>query len=155
MELSDEFTVNVPIGPAWDVLTDINRIAPCMPGATLDEVHGDEFRGTMKVKVGPVVAEYKGRATFLERDPIAGRAVLRAERSEVRGQGSANAIITAQACARGRGDPRLGGDRSRGNGRVAQFGRGVLSDVSTRLIDQFVGSLETTVLASFPGASPA
>ena len=147
MQLSDEFTVAVPVGAAWDVLTDVTRIAPCMPGAKLDEVDGDEFRGTMKVKVGPVAAEYKGKAIFLEQDPTAYRAVLRAEGRETRGQGGANATITAQLAPDGAATRVLVSIDLAITGRVAQFGRGVLADVSTKLIGQFVNSLESTVLA--------
>src|SRR5438552_5189900 len=95
MELTNEFTVGVPVSEAWAVLTDVERIAPCMPGAELQEVAGEEYRGVVKVKVGPITAQYKGRATFVERDERGGRAVLRAEGRDTRGQGNANATITA------------------------------------------------------------
>lgn len=150
MELTNEFTVNVPIDEAWQVLTDVTRIAPAMPGARLDTVEGDEYRGVVKVKVGPVTAEYKGAATFVERDADAHRAVLRAEGRETRGQGNATATITASLAPDGDGTRVSVITDLSITGRVAQFGRGVLADVSNKLLGQFVSSLETTV---FGGAS--
>src|SRR2546423_7608444 len=96
MELTNEFVVPVTVDDAWKLLTDVERIAPCMPGAELQEIEGDEYRGIVKVKVGPITAQYKGKATFVERDEDAGTAVLRAEGRDTRGQGNANATITAQ-----------------------------------------------------------
>ncbi len=152
MELANEFTVAVPIDEAWDVLTDVARIAPAMPGAKLETVEGDEYRGAVKVKVGPVTAEYKGTATFLERDPVAHRAVLRAEGRETRGQGNATATITATLESDGPTTRVSVVTDLTITGRVAQFGRGVLADVSNKLLGQFVASLETTVLGG--GANP-
>lgn len=146
MELTNEFSVKVPIEEAWGVLTDVTRIAPAMPGAKLETVEGDEYRGVVKVKVGPVTAEYKGAATFLERDPVAHRAVLRAEGRETRGQGNATATITATLVPEGTGTHVSVITDLNITGRVAQFGRGVLADVSNKLLGQFVSSLETTVL---------
>ena len=94
MELTNEFTVGVPLDEAWAILTDVERIAPCMPGAQLQEVEGDEYRGIVKVKVGPITAQYKGVASFIEQEAPT-RAVLRAEGREARGQGRATATITA------------------------------------------------------------
>ncbi len=156
MELTNEFSVNVPVDEAWDVLTDVTRIAPAMPGAKLEAVEGDEYRGLVKVKVGPVTAEYKGVATFLERDSVAHRAVLRAEGRETRGQGNATAIITATLVPEGAGTRVSVVTDLSITGRVAQFGRGILGDVSNKLLGQFVTSLETTVLgAGAPGAAEA
>src|SRR5579871_5299375 len=95
MELNNEFRVGVSVPDAWKVLTDVERIAPMLPGAQLQEVEGDEYRGIVKVKVGPITAQYKGKAHFVEQDQAAGRAVLRAEGRDTRGQGNANATITA------------------------------------------------------------
>src|SRR4029077_20906218 len=95
MQITDQFRVDVPIDEAWHILLDIERIAPCMPGAELQEVQGDEFRGIVKVKVGPITAQYKGKAAFVERDEAAGKLVLRAEGRDTRGQGNANATVTA------------------------------------------------------------
>lgn len=173
MELNHEFRVSVPVEQAWSVLTDLERIAPCMPGAQLQEVEGDEYRGVVKVKVGPITAQYKGKARFeaLERD--AGRAVLRAEGRDTRGQGNANATVTATLTAEGDSATRVAiATDLTVTGKVAQFGRGVLADVSAKLLDQFVHQLETDVLSgggsgpeggsgaaggsrSGPGAAPA
>src|SRR5580765_1827334 len=101
MELTNEFRVNAPIGRTWQVLTDLERIAPCMPGAQLQEVEGDEHRGIVKVKVGPITAQYKGMARIVDRDEEGGRLVLRAEGRETRGQGNASALITANLKADG------------------------------------------------------
>src|SRR5580693_5749966 len=95
MELTNEFRVAVPVDQAWDVLTDVERIAPCLPGAQLQEVEGDDYRGIVKVKVGPITAQYKGTARMVTRDAGAHRAVLRAEGRDTRGQGNANATVTA------------------------------------------------------------
>jgi carbon monoxide dehydrogenase subunit G len=147
MELLNEFTVEVPVDEAWAILTDVTRIAPCMPGAQLLEVAGDEYRGLVKVKVGPVTAEYRGKVMFVEQDPVAYRAVLRAEGRETRGQGNANATITATLEPVGGATKVVVSTNLTITGRVAQFGRGVLADVSNKLLSQFVTSLESMVLA--------
>lgn len=147
MELTNEFTVDIPVEEAWTVLTDVSRIAPCMPGAQLQEITGDEYRGSVKVKVGPITAEYRGKATFVEQDPSAHRAVLRAEGREARGQGNASATVTAVLEPAGAGTRVSVATDLVITGRVAQFGRGVLADVSSKLLGQFVESLESTVLA--------
>src|SRR5437879_8407490 len=103
MELSNEFHVAIPVAEAWALLTDVERIAPCMPGAELQEVEGDEYRSIVKVKVGPITAQYKGSARFVERDDDGRRAVLRAEGRDTRGQGNANATITATLAPEGHG----------------------------------------------------
>ncbi|MGH8987532.1 MAG: SRPBCC family protein [Acidimicrobiales bacterium] len=153
MELTNEFNVKIPVDEAWEVLTDVTRIAPAMPGAKLETVEGDEYRGVVKVKVGPVTAEYKGAATFLERDPVAHRAVLRAEGRETRGQGNATATITATLAPEGEGTRVSVVTDLSITGRAAQFGRGVLADVSNKLLGQFVSTLETTVLGGASGAT--
>jgi carbon monoxide dehydrogenase subunit G len=147
MELTNDFRVGVPIDQAWDVLTDVERIAPCLPGAQLQEVEGDVYRGIVKVKVGPIAVQYKGQAHFLERDDDAHKAVLRAEGRETRGQGNANATITASLAPHSDGTAVSIVTDLAITGRVAQFGRGVLADVSTKLLHQFVDCLESTVLA--------
>ena len=147
MELSNEFEVPVPIDQAWGILTDIERIAPCLPGAQLQEVEGDEYRGIVKVKVGPITAQYKGVARLLEKDDATHRALLQASGRDTRGAGNASADIRAELV--GKGDAThvsLVTDLTI-TGKVAQFGRGVLADVSAKLLDQFVANLEVTVLA--------
>jgi carbon monoxide dehydrogenase subunit G len=146
MELTNEFRVGVPVERAWEVLTDVELIAPCMPGAQLQEIEGEEYRGVVKVKVGPITAQYKGVARFLEEDEAAHKVVLRAEGRETRGQGNANATITATMTPDGDGtDVAVVTDLTI-TGRVAQFGRGVLADVSAKLLGQFVDCLESKLL---------
>src|SRR5215475_12861988 len=122
MELTNEFTVGVPVERAWQVLTDVELIAPCMPGAQLQEVEGDEYRGIVKVKVGPITAQYKGAARFLERDEPGRRAVLKADGRETRGQGNASATITATLEADGDGTKVTVLTDLHITGKVAQFG---------------------------------
>jgi len=147
MELTNDFRVDLPVDRAWAVLTDVERIAPCMPGAQLQEVEGDTYRGVVKVKVGPITAQYKGQATFVEQDEAGHVAVLRAEGRETRGQGNANATITARLQPDGNGTAVSVVTDLTVTGKVAQFGRGVLADVSAKLLDQFVACLEQTVLS--------
>ena len=163
MELTNEFTVAVPPSDAWAVLTDVERIAPCMPGAELQEVQGDEYRGIVKVKVGPITAQYKGKAVFVERDESGGKVVLRAEGRDTRGQGNANATITATLVPDGSGTKVTVSTDLAVTGKVAQFGRGVMADVSAKLLGQFVDCLENNVLgapatgeaAAAPAPAPA
>ena len=159
VELTNEFSVPVPVEQAWAVLTDIERIAPCMPGTTLEEVDGDEYRGNVKVKVGPMTAQYRGAARFLERDDAAHRAVLRAEGREARGQGNAAATITATVAADGDGSVVKVVTDLTITGKVAQFGRGVLADVSARLMKEFADRLaqdlsKVSVAAADPPGTP-
>jgi uncharacterized protein len=154
VELNNEFRVGVPVDRAWAILTDVERIAPCLPGAELQEVEGDEYRGIVKVKVGPITAQYKGKATFVEKDDAGHRAVLRAEGRDTRGQGNANATITATLTEEGSETAvRVVTDLTV-TGRVAQFGRGVLADVSAKLLDQFVACLERDLLSDEPTPEP-
>ena len=146
MELTNEFHVAVPVDRAWAVLTDVELIAPCLPGAQLEEIEGNEYRGGVKIKVGPITAQYKGKATFLEKDDVNHRAVLRAEGRDTKGQGNASATITATLVAAGTGtDVKVSTDLTI-TGKVAQFGRGVLADVSAKILGQFVTCLEHDVL---------
>ena len=147
MELVHEFTVAVPVERAWDVLTDVERIAPCMPGAELTGVDGGTYHGQVKIKVGPITAQYKGTASFAEKDEAARRVVLKASGRDTRGQGTAAATVTAaMAEEAGATTVSIVTDLSV-SGRVAQFGRGVMADVSARLLEQFVHNLEADVLA--------
>ena len=160
MELVNDFTVNAPIDEAWATLTDLERIAPCMPGAQLTEVEGETYRGLVKVKVGPITAQFKGQAHFVERDADAHRAALKAEGRDTGGKGNASAIITAQLVevAPSTTQVTVTTDLTI-TGKVAQFGRGALADVSDKLLKQFVSNLETMVLnqpapvADDPGTS--
>ncbi|MBM3684098.1 MAG: carbon monoxide dehydrogenase [Actinobacteria bacterium] len=158
MELNNEFEVDRPVAEAWAVLTDVERIAPCLPGAALEEIEGDEFRGSVKVKVGPITAQYKGKATFVEKDDAAFRAVLKAEGRDSRGQGNAAAMITAQLTDLGGRTKVVVSTDLTVTGKVAQFGRGVMADVSEKLLGQFVQNLEAKVLSQpspEPAAAPA
>ena len=148
MKIEDRFHVDVSLEEAWRVLLDIERIAPCMPGAELQEVEGDEYRGVVKVKVGPITAQYKGTARLVEADADAHRAVIEAQGRDTRGQGNASATVTMSLAADGTG---TGTEVSIDNdvtvtGKVAQFGRGVMADVSSKLLTQFVACLEDNVL---------
>ncbi|MCU1363638.1 MAG: carbon monoxide dehydrogenase subunit [Acidimicrobiaceae bacterium] len=159
MELSNEFEVAVPIERAWAVLTDLELIAPCLPGAQLREVEGEEYRGAVKIKVGPITTSYKGTIRITELDEIAHRAVMKAEGRESRGQGDVTATITANMSSSEAGTKVVITTDLTISGKVAQFGRGVLADVSAKMLDQFVANLESKVLveksesASQDGAS--
>ncbi len=155
MELTNDFRVGVPVERAWAVLTDVELIAPCMPGAQLQEVEGDDYRGIVKIKVGPITAQYKGTAKFVERDDEAHRAVLRAEGRDTRGQGNANATITATLTPDGDGTAVTVATDLTVTGRVAQFGRGVMADVSAKLLGQFVDCLENKLLVDDGGSADA
>lgn len=157
MELNNEFSVSVPVEEAWAVLTDLERIAPCMPGAELQEVEGDQYRGIVKIKVGPITAQYKGVAQFQERDDANHRAVIKAEGRDTRGQGNASAIVTASLTPEGDGTKVVVATDLTITGKVAQMGRGVLADVSAKLMGQFAEALEADVLAgsAAPAEAPA
>ncbi len=147
MELINEFTVNVPIEKAWVTLTDVELIAPCLPGAQLQEVDGETYRGQVKVKVGPILAQFKGEAHFVEKDDVNHKAVLRGKGRDLGGKGNADALITAQLTEATSSSTKLVVTTDLNiTGKVAQFGRGALADVSNKLLVQFVDNLETTVL---------
>ena len=148
MELTNEFRVAVPAAKTWEFLTDVERVAPCLPGATLLSVDGDEFTGAVKVKVGPITVSYKGEAAFVEKDAAAQRMVLNANGKETRGNGNAAAVVTAQLKNEGDATSVVITTDLTISGKAAQFGRGVLSDVSTNLIGQFAKSLEADLLGS-------
>ena len=148
MELVHEFTVAVPVEQAWDVLTDVQRIAPCLPGAELTGVDGGTYQGQVKVKVGPITAQYKGTASFAEKNEAARRVVLKASGRDTRGQGTASATVTATMVADGGSTTVSIVTDLSVSGRVAQFGRGVMADVSARLLEQFVHNLEADVLSA-------
>lgn len=149
MEMNNSFDVNNPIAETWTVLTDVERIAPCLPGARLTGMSGSDFQGLVKVKVGPITAQYKGTAKFVERDDDAYRAVISARGRDTRGAGNASATITAQL------EP-VDADVTRVHvktklsitGKVAQFGRGVMPDVSAKLMSQFADNLSELIAAS-------
>jgi carbon monoxide dehydrogenase subunit G len=147
MQIEHSFRVDVPVDEAWRVLMDIERIAPCMPGAQLQEVEGDEYRGVVKVKVGPITAQYKGSAKLESVDDATHTAVISAAGRDTRGQGNASATIKLELAPDGAGT-RVAVDTDLSiTGKVAQFGRGVIGDVSAKLLAQFVENLERDVLA--------
>ena len=141
MELQHSFSVPVDVDRAWAVLVDIEQVAPCMPGAALDTVDGDEFTGSVKVRLGPIGITYKGKARFVEKDQVAHRAVIDAQGKDARGNGTASATVTATL------HPQDDGTRVEVNtdlaitGKPAQFGRGVMVDVGNKLIGQFADCL--------------
>jgi carbon monoxide dehydrogenase subunit G len=155
MELNHEFTVAAPIGRAWAVLTDIEEIAPCMPGAELTEVDGDTYHGLVKIKVGPITAQYQGTALLTEKDETAHRVVLKASGRDARGQGNAAALVTATMTEHADGTLVSIITDLTVSGRVAQFGRGVMHDVSAKLLQQFVDNLEADVLGKPTGGAAA
>jgi carbon monoxide dehydrogenase subunit G len=150
VELNNEFRVAVPAAKTWEVLTDVERVAPCLPGATLLSVDGDEFTGAVKVKVGPITVSYQGDAAFLEKDASAQRVVLKANGKETRGNGNAAAIVTAQLKDEGDATSVVITTDLTISGKAAQFGRGVLADVAGSLIAQFAKSLEADMLGGAP-----
>lgn len=164
MQLEHEFVVPVPIEKAWDVLLDVEKMAPCMPGAAIDEIRGDEFDGRVKVKVGPITVTYAGTASFLEKDESARRITIKADGKEAKGSGTAAATILAVL--------KEAGDETTVHvttdlaitGRPAQFGRGVMIDVSNKLLQRFADCLSETIsptaqpepeVAASNGAAPA
>ena len=154
MDLNHTFTVNQPIAETWVVLTDLERIAPCLAGAELHEVHGDVFKGGVKIKVGPIVAQFKGEAQFVELDTVNFRAHLKASGRDIGGKGNASATITAQLTAITPTSTSVNvvTDLSI-TGKVAQFGRGALADISEKLIAQFADNLNA--LIDREGGTPA
>ncbi|HEY3008649.1 MAG TPA: SRPBCC family protein, partial [Micromonosporaceae bacterium] len=147
MHLNHEFVVPVPVEQAWDVLLDIERIAPCLPGATVESVEGDSFAGRVKVKVGPITVTYKGTATFAQRDEESHRAIIRADGREARGSGTAAATIEAVLHDEGERTRVTVDTELAVTGRPAQFGRGVMVDVSNKLLGMFADCLERTLAA--------
>jgi carbon monoxide dehydrogenase subunit G len=149
MDLNHEFIVNVPVSDAWVILTDLERIAPCLPGAQLTEVEGETYRGQVKVKVGPIVAQFKGQASFLSRDDLAHTASLKGEGRDTTGKGTASAVITAQLTPVTPTSTKCTVVTNLTiSGKVAQFGRGALADVSDKLLAQFSENLNQLITGS-------
>jgi carbon monoxide dehydrogenase subunit G len=155
MQIDNEFTVSVPIEQAWAVLTDLAGIAPCMPGAQLTGVEGDVYSGRVKVKVGPVTSEYAGTAQFAEKDDAAYRAVIDAKGRDARGAGNASALITAHLRPEGDGTVVTVNTDLRLSGRIAQFGSGMIKEVSAKLLGQFVTCLEAKLTGPAEGPAAA
>lgn len=148
MRIENRFTVSLPIDQAWKVLLDVEGIAPCMPGAEIDDVIEDGFAGTVKVKLGAILATFKGTVHFTELDDQAHRIVLHAKGREIRGQGNATADVTVVLNEVANGPNAAAGTEASIDadiaitGKIVQFGRGVILDVSAKLIRQFVDCLE-------------
>ncbi len=154
MDLNHEFTVPVSVGDAWRILTDVERIAPCLPGAKLEESNGDTYSGFVKVKVGPIQAQFKGQASFLERDDVAYKAVLKGEGRDTTGKGNASALITAQLLEESPTSTKVTVTTDLNiTGKVAQFGRGAMADISNKLLDQFVENLNGIIAAGDTSAT--
>jgi carbon monoxide dehydrogenase subunit G len=155
MDLNHEFVVNVPVAEAWAILTDLERIAPCLPGAQLTEVEGDTYRGQVKIKVGPILAQFKGQASFVSRDDVAHKASLKGEGRDTTGKGNASAIITAELTSVTPTSTKctVHTDLSI-SGKVAQFGRGALADVSDKLLAQFSENLNQLISAAPAPSAP-
>ena len=152
MQLQHEFTVPVPVERAWEILNDVEGIAPCMPGAIVDEVRSPEggqveVDGRVKVKLGPIAVTYSGTATFLEVDEAARRLVVKAAGKETRGSGTANATITAVLTDKGDATSVAVTTDLAITGKPAQFARGVMVDVSNKLLGQFVDCLSAKITA--------
>lgn len=146
MKIDNEFTVGVPIARAWEVLTDLEGIAPCLPGAQLTSVDGDVYKGKIKIKVGPVVSEYTGTAQFRDKDEATHHAVIDAKGKDSRGAGNASAAIDARLRADGeRTVVTVSTDLSI-TGKIAQFGSGMISEVSAKLLGRFAENLEARLL---------
>ena len=155
MKINNEFTVSVPIQEAWEIMLDLERVAPCLPGAAIQGSEDDEYQGTMKVKIGPITANYKGTVKVEEADEENHRAVFEATGRDARGQGTASATIVStlqeegdQTKVRVETDMKL-------TGRAAQFGRGIAQDVATKMLGQFADCLEREIAGDTGAATAA
>jgi carbon monoxide dehydrogenase subunit G len=155
MEFEHSFTVPVPPDKAWDVLLDVEQVAPCMPGASVESVEGDDISGRMKVKVGPITQEYRGKAHFVERDAASHTVVLEASGKEARGSGTASA--TVRSTLQGEDGKTVVNVKTTLNvtGRPAQMGRGILEDVGGRLVTRFADNLASMLSATESGTGAA
>ena len=149
MELNNDIEVNASTDEVWDAFNTPEKIAPCLPGAELQENEGDEFHGIVKIKVGPITAQYKGTATYLERNGEEKRVVIKGDGRDVRGAGNASAVITAQLSEISSTTTQVSVKTELTiTGKVAQFGRGAISDVSAKLMTQFAKNLESLLESS-------
>jgi carbon monoxide dehydrogenase subunit G len=153
-QIVNEFTVNRPIEEAWPIICDVERIAPCLPGAELEEIEGDVYRGKVKVKLGAVTAQFKGEAQFVERDDADHHALLKAKGRDTGGRGNAEAEIVADAESLSPTSTKCTVTADLHiTGKVAQFGRGIMGDVSKKLMDQFAANLNR--MLDEQGGTPA
>jgi carbon monoxide dehydrogenase subunit G len=152
LDLQHSFTVPADLDRTWSAFQDIESVAGCFPGATVTQVDGDDFKGTCKVKLGPIAMVYSGSGTFVEKDRSAGRFVIDATGKDKRGNGTAGAVVTARLTAEGTSTRVDVTTDLAITGKPAQFGRGVIQDVSDKLLQQFVTCLKETVGADDPPA---
>jgi carbon monoxide dehydrogenase subunit G len=152
LKLQHSFTIPVPLDQAWDALLDIGRVAQCFPGAALDAVEGDDFTGTVKLKLGPISMTYAGQASFTSKNELAHRVSLDASGRDARGAGTARALVTAVLTESPEGTTVTIDTDLAITGKPAQFGRGVISEVSDKILGQFVANLRTSLLDA---AAPA
>ncbi|WP_430782704.1 SRPBCC family protein [Actinoplanes sp. G11-F43] len=160
MKITNEFTVQIPIDQAWKVFTDLEGIAPCMPGAQLTGVEGEVYKGKVKIKVGPVISDFSGTAQFTAKDDAAYRAVIDAKGRDARAGGNASATVTAFLTAVDATTTKVNVDTDlKISGKLAQFGSGMIKEVSSKLIAQFLTNLEKKLAADAavpaPAATPA
>ena len=153
MKLEHDFRVALPVDDAWALLTDLPRIAGCLPGAHLDETVDGEHRGALSTKIGPITARYRGGASFAERDEVAHRAIIAARGREERGTGTAAATITARLTPDGAGTRVDVSTELSVTGRAAQFGRSLLTEVSATVLTEFVTRLEALAAGSDAGGA--
>ena len=155
MELTHDFTVPTDIETAWATFLDLERVGSCFPGATVTEASGESFSGTVKVKLGPIALQYAGSGQFLERDDAAHRAVLEAKGKDKRGNGTAGATVTMQLAPSAEGTRIDVTTELQVTGKPAQFGRGVMQDVSDKLLQQFIACIEGQFAEGGPEAEAA
>ncbi len=143
MELNNEIEIHAPVQEVWEAMNTPERIAPCLPGAELQEVEGDNFNGVVKIKVGPITAQYKGTAAYVEKDADARKVIIKGDGRDTRGAGNASALITAELTEISSVTTKVNVKTELTiTGKVAQFGRGAISDVSSKLMTQFARNLE-------------
>jgi carbon monoxide dehydrogenase subunit G len=147
VQLEHQLSIPAPIDVVWPALLDPERVAPCVPGATLTGVDGDSFTGTVKVKVGPITLLYKGTGTFTEQDEQARRAVLKASAKDTRGNGTVNATVTLTLAEEGERTSGVVATDLSITGKPAQFGRGLIADVGGKIIEQFAACLSEKLAA--------
>lgn len=153
MQLEQRFMIPVGLGEAWDLLLDVERVAPCFPGATLEEVNGNAVKGGVRVKLGPVLLNYRGVATFLERDEASRRVVVDAKGNDTKGGSSAAARVVLLLTPLGDASTEcvIATDLNV-TGRPAQFGRGIMNDVATKITAHFAGNLSAMLTTPQPAA---
>jgi uncharacterized protein len=155
MELRHEFTVPASLEQTWAAFNDPHMVVPCFPGASLISVDGDQFTGSAKVKLGPIALQYTGTGTYLQRDEVTRLAVIEAKGRDKRGNGTASAKVTAQLRPDGDGTSVHVTTDLTVTGKPAQFGRGVMQDVSDSMLEQFVACLKAHLTAPAAAATPS